>query len=79
MNADKILMDDLGTDALTYIQRSLVDLDPITRASIAAEFAAGQPFEVRVRMWGNGTAPVFTVVQIEKDGERPIHTTGTGP
>lgn len=29
-------------------------------------------------MWGDGTAPVFTVVQIGKDGERLIHTTGTG-
>lgn len=75
MNADKILMYDLGKDALTYIQRSLVDLDPLTRATIAAEFTAGQPFEVRVRMWGNGTAPAFTVVQVGKDGERLIHTT----
>ncbi|MDM0118909.1 hypothetical protein [Variovorax arabinosiphilus] len=33
MSADKILMYDLGKGALTYIQRSLVGFDPMTRAA----------------------------------------------
>ena len=33
MNADMIVMYDLGKDALTYTQRSIVGLDPMTPAA----------------------------------------------
>lgn len=77
MTPDQILMFDLGTDAIKYLERALIDVDVVTRAQVTADFLSGQPLEVRVRMWSKGTPPAFSVLLIGKDGKaQELHSAG---
>lgn len=77
MNADQILVADLGLDALAYMKRVSGGIDMETAAQVAAAFTAGAPFELRVRMWAR-REPQFSVVQIRDSKEVEISSIGGG-
>lgn len=78
IDMDRVLIGDLGQDALLYVKRVLRELSHAAQAEILESMNSGVEIEVRVRMRG-ATQPRFSVAPISETGEMTLHSTHRTP
>ena len=78
MNGDQLLMQDIGLDAVKYMERAFNSLSQEVQAQVMAGVHVGGTFEVRVRMAAQRQMRI-SLVLIGDRGELELHALGGGP